>query len=163
MKYYLIESQGECNLLYVSRYAPKFHQTIEDKEVDRLIFSWEDDDKNEYIKGIINYILKEQITTQFDIENELELSGIYEDDYTLIVRKILKKLSFDNIMNKQYVKDLRNNRAISEKMKKILLGIIDLSLRNQVKYVRSFNYSNIDFKKIKSHEDRVRKLYIGSK
>lgn len=162
MKYYLIESQEEGNLLYVSRYAPEFHRSPNQSQLDKIIFSWEDTE-DDFIKNLVVFLLRGQITTQADIENELELSGIYEKDYTIVVRGLLKSVSFDNVMKKQYIKNLRESRTISERMKKRLVNVVDLSLNNQTKFLRNFKYDNIDFKKIKSHENRARKIYISNK
>ena len=162
MKEYLVQSHEECGKLYISSREPEIVKDDEIDKVDKVIYSW-DDETREFIKPLIQHLIEEQICTQNDIENELELSGITDDDYTLVVRALINRISFDSSLNNTYIDLIRKNRTISKKEQKKMHSIIRILFHNQSMYVRNFDYSKIDFNKIKENRQRVRRLYIPEK
>lgn len=157
-EYYLVQSKDDTGKLYISINNPK-DRIDENGKQDELLFSW--DENKTPLYNLVYYLIQDQIYTQDGIENQLELGGITEKDYTTVVRKVINVVSFDNMLKRIYVNSLHDVRMISNKSKNKLLIALSRLMQNQVRFIRSFDYSKIDYEKVKQNTSRIRTVYLS--
>lgn len=161
---YLVQSHEESKRLFISNYNPEDRTSsfISSEERDKTIFSWNEEGNGEIITKLVEYLISDEINTKEDIENEIQMNGVTETDYTSVVRSLIKTIAFNNVMLKMYLKSLRNIRYISKKQLNDLNDILSISLKNQIYYVRNFDYSEINIKDLVKDNTKTRKLYLMS-
>ena len=154
-EYYLVQVHDDTGRLYISNINPKkqFDNNLE------VLFTW--DENKTPLLSTVSFLIKGQLLSKEDIENELELQGITEKDYTTVVRKLINSIQFDIMIKRIYVRQLHDARMISSQTKTSLLISLSRMSQGQVKYVRSFPFNEIDFNKVKENQYRARTIYLS--
>lgn len=123
---------------------------------DWIVSSWDKNNEQEKYEVLSNYFCLKQIANQQELENMIRSYTISGVSSRKTVTEIIHNSVYEADTNKDIVKDLFERSDITEEMKNNLIDAINDSLNNLLTFIKTFDYSLINFNEIDKEFQRKR-------
>ena len=119
---------------------------------DRVLFTYDDEDKDEPVKSLINYFTLNKIKSKEDLERVLTGYDANKTGIGETIGTIKMDMLYDLDNNKYIIASLLEYNEISEEEYQKIINALDVSFVNQMAFLNCFDYKSLDMVKNKTRK-----------
>lgn len=138
--------EGHLGGYYISNSDPEVIEEYCDEcgDYDRIMFSYDEEDKKEPFKSLSKYLTKDLIFSKRKLKKALIDQEAKDIGIKRAILEIKHNIVFDIDTNKDIVISLLETNDIDKKTCDRLIAYLDKMLKKQMEYIDNFDYSKMN-------------------